>query len=248
VCRFRRKRHSDSSEEQDQEDRVASPFAPPASVGGAHQAPIGGLQEQVGGAPFDQMGTFPHQEGGRALPLNYSIEGHQQTLLLLVNGLNWDSASRSQPSLLLDSTLRYLSDQHQAPSQQHARLALEPTLLEAQRRLQHMQAMLLPPRAPRLMDSLSYNLLPLLQQHSTNQSFLSFPPNSARQSSSQFESLQSSMLPSTALNRLVEDSLIAAALRRPPLNFTRTPPTARHSRHHDKKLKLRQLVKFIKII
>jgi hypothetical protein len=208
-----RKKHSDSNEDQYQEDRVASPST--ASVGA--EEPSSGLPTHFGGA-FDQMATFPHQGGG-ALPLNYSRESHQQTLLL-ANELNRDSASRSQPSLLLDATLQYLSEQHQqAPSShQHTRLfsesqALGPTLLKAQQ-LQQIQAMLLlPPGAPRIMDSMSSSNLPFLQQHH-NQSFVSFFPNSARQDSSQFESLQSSMLPSTASNRLVQDGVIAAALRR----------------------------------
>jgi hypothetical protein len=190
-----RKKHGDSNEDHYQEDRAVSSSA--ALVGA--QALNSGLPTHFGGA-FDQMVTFPHQGGG-ALPLNYLREAHQQSLLL--------ATELNQPSLRLDSTLlRYLNEQHQAPtSHQHARLLSESQALGGpthQRRLQQMQAMLLPPRTPRLMDSTSYNL-PLLQQH--NQSSVSFFPNSARQNSGQFERLQ---------NRLVEDSLIAAALRRTP--------------------------------
>ena len=211
-----RKRHSDSNEDQEQEDQAlaASPSAP-ASVG-AHQA-RSGLPKHIGGtALLDQMGrTFPNQGGGD-LSLNCSREGYPQTLLL-ANELNWDSAIRSRrPSLLLDSTLRYLSEQHEAPSNQHARLFSDFSQ-QALGRLQQIQAMLPPPiiGAPHLMDSMSYNHLPLLQQH--NQSFVSSFLNSARQNSNQFESLQSGILPSTPFNRLtLEDSLIAAALRRPP--------------------------------
>jgi hypothetical protein len=226
----RGKKHSDSNDyDQDQDDRgVASPSAAAASVGA--QAPSSsGLPTHLFGAggAFDQLVTFPTYLGGGALPLNYSREvQHQQTSLLLANELNRDSVSRShQPSsLLLDSTLRYLSgEQHQAPStsHQHARLfsesqagALGPMLLKAQR-MQQMQAMLLAPAGPSLMDGISYNL-PLLQQH--NQSSLSIFPN-------QLESLQSSMLPSsTALNRLLEDSLIAAALGGSPSYLRESQP------------------------